>query len=152
MKKSIFSTLLIVLLSGCISYEYEGGKSEPTAEVTIYADAGSVAGKYSVLGIATVSGNYQNVSRQMLLEKLQEEAKKDGADGVILLEDRIIPGKTQSGQPLFYTAFDYDDMERSWRQLYRDVNVNFAGKDQTGILTSYKRLIRAEFIKMKKAE
>lgn len=148
MKKCFVLMLLAVILTGCVSYEYEGKKSTPTEQVTIYADSHSVSGKYTVLGVATVSGNYQSVSRQMLLGKLQTEAKKDGADGVILLEDRIIPGRSQSGQGLFYTAFDYDDMERSWRQVYRDTNVNFAGKDQTETITSYKRIIRAEFIKM----
>ena len=47
---------------------------------------------------------------------------KNGANAVIITEDRIIPGKTQAGQPLFYTAFDYDNMESYWRLLYQDID------------------------------
>ena len=150
MKFYFLCAMLALALCGCVSYEYTGSKAQPTENVTIFANRESVTEKFKLLGMATVSGNYQNVSRQMLLEKLQSEAGKNGANGVIIVEDRVIPGKSQSGQPLFYTAFDYDDMERSWRQLYRDVDANFAGKDQIETMTSYKRIIKAEFVEIEK--
>ena len=151
MKKKYIWLLLVLLLSGCVLYEYHGIKEPPTTEVTVYADGQSVTAKYVLLGTATVSGNYPNTSRQTLLKKLQTEAMKNGANAVIITEDRIIPGKTQAGQPLFYTAFDYDNMESYWRLLYQDIDWYFAGKNRIFTLTTYKRVIRADFVKFSKS-
>ena len=151
MKKKYIWPLLALLLTGCVSYEYHGIKEPPTTEVTVYADGQSIAAKYILLGTATVSGNYPNVSYQTLLKKLQTEAMKNGANAVIISDDRIVPGKTQEGQPLFYTAFDYDSMESYWQLLYQDVDWYFAGKNQIFTLTTYKRVIRADFVKFSKS-
>ena len=63
------------------------------------------------------------------------------------------------------TAYDYDEVNRSWNQLYRDVDLRYTNLFNTtlqGVITrsgsgggaggntaarTYKRVIRAEFLK-----
>ncbi|MDD3885978.1 MAG: hypothetical protein PHI35_03825 [Victivallaceae bacterium] len=149
MKFMVGVCLLAALLgAGCVSYEYDGiRESEPTAQVTVFTDSSKIGRQYQVLGQATVSGNYQDVSRERLIAKLENEAKSAGADAVLIVEQQVTPGLVQKDQPLFNTAFDYDDEAQSWRMLYRDVNLNYTSSANTGTVVNYKRIIRAEFIR-----
>lgn len=146
--KSLPFALLLLLVAGCVSFEYQGVReAEPSKHVTVYTDSAKLPQPYQVLGTATVSGNYQSVTREKLIAKLRSEALAYGADALLMREQQILPGRTQTDQPLFNTAFDYDDTERSWRMLYRDVNLNYNNPRNTQTTVSYRRVIRAEFIK-----
>ncbi len=158
MKKSLFcATLAALLASGCISVEYSGEKMPPregNAKVAIFSDSAKITKAYSVLGTATVSGNYQDVSRDRMISKLREEAKECGADAILIVEQQVLPGSTSAtGNPVFMTAFDYDDSSRNWSQLYRDVDRNFVNSNRNrsettaGSANNFKRIIRAEFIR-----
>ena len=149
MKKCFFyAMVMLCILPGCISYEYRRETSSPEERITVYANGHTVTEDYRLLGTATVSGEYPEVSRQKLLDKLQEEARKAGANAVMIESEKILPYRRQPGHSYFYTDFDYDDMSRSWGMLYRDMNINFAGNSQTYTLVTYRRLIRAKFLKI----
>lgn len=160
-----------VLLSGCISMEYTGEKlapNPPDSKVAVYTDSAKIARAYQVLGTAKVSGNYQEVSRDRMIEKLRSEARKCGADAILIIEQQVIPDDDLkvSRSPVFTTAFDYDDTNHNWSQLSRDVDQNFAAPDSKGIAlgsrvtvgggstsssagsaNNFRRVIRAEFLR-----
>lgn len=163
-KKIIFAFAAAVLLftwSGCISYSYSGEKAAPAAEkAELFYDSGKINKKYNVLGTAVVSGDYMQISRDRMLEKLKYEARKCGADAILIIEHQVLPADMAAAgrKSGFFTAFDYDDTNRSWGELYRDVDVNFgnigkssASGGSSGISGS-KRIIRAEFLRYTNGE
>ena len=160
-------TTLLLLAAGCISYEYKGESGgEPTTSVTVFMSASKIRRTYQVLGEATVSGDYREVSRDRLMNKLISEAEKNGADAVLVVEQQVLPyGTGSSAQGRFMTAYDYDDTSQSWNQVYRDVDQRYSNLFNTSLqnvitrrpggsggsggsgVRGYKRIIRAEFIR-----
>ena len=153
--------LAAVCGSGCVSYEYTGEKLPPKSsdgKVAVFTDSAKIAKPYQVLGTARVSGNYQEVSRDRMVEKLRSKARDCGADAILIIEQQVIPDELKvSGNPVFSTAFDYDDTSGNWSQLYRDVDRNFANSDRNRTTTSagsannFRRVIRAEFLRFRDA-
>ena len=154
MKNVMAIIVTALLLAGCVSYEYKGEKGgEPTDSVVVFMNSGKIGRPYQVLGEATVSGDYHEVTRDRLMDKLVKEAEKSGADAVLIVEQQVLPyGGTSPAQGRFMTAFDYDDSNQSWNQVYRDVDQRygklFSTTDSTaGTSRGYRRIIRAEFLK-----
>ncbi len=160
--------LALLLAAGCVSYEYKGESGgSPTDSVAVFMDSGKIGRPYQVLGEATVSGDYQEVPRDRLMDKLVCEAEKSGADAVLIVEQQVLPyGGSSPAQGRFLTAFDYDDNNQSWNQVYRDVDQRYsnlfnsslqglisrggsgsAARDNVGAARGYRRIIRAEFLK-----
>ena len=157
MKKFVymgFAAVAALVFAGCVSYNYDG-KTEPPVkaakDIRIYNNAESIGKTYTVLGTAVVSGNSQDVSRDRMIEKLRSEAHKCGATAILIIEQQLIPTGTASGNQPFMTAFDYDDTSSSWRQIYQDVDQNFANTRRVrynqSSSGSSRRIIRAEFIR-----
>ena len=143
--------------SGCVSYSYSGKKeSVPSKEVAVFSDSAKIGRPYQVLGKAVVSGNYQQISRDRMMGKLVVEAKIAGANAVLIVEQQVLPQSMISAPRGggFFTAFDYDDTNRSWGELYRDVDVtigNIGKKAPEGSgISDYRRIIRAEFLRYTK--
>ena len=163
----IAALALLVLAAGCVSYEYKGESGgKPTEGVAVFMNPTKVRRPYQVLGEATVSGDYREVSRDRLMNKLISEAEKNGADAVLVVEQQVLPyGSGSSAQGRFLTAYDYDDTSQSWTQVYRDVDQRYSNLFNTtlqGVITKdpgnaaasgavgargYRRIIRAEFLK-----
>ena len=160
MMKSIFMFLCVAVLavcSGCVSYSYTGEKCARSSNaVAVFTDSAKIKSPYQVLGTAVVSGNYQHVSRDRMVEKLRSEARSAGADAVLIVEQQVLPRHViarSAREKGFFTAFDYDDSSRSWGELYRDVDVTIGniGKSRPAEtaegISDYKRVIRAEFLR-----
>ena len=159
MKRVPLAALALAFLSfaaGCMSYQYEGGRGEKaTSGVKVFSDSSRIGRPYSVLGEAKVSGNYQEVSRDRMVKKLISEAEECGADAILVVEQQVIPLTEGNSGGGFLTAFDYDDTNRSWSQLYRDVDQRYgnirnrqvAGPSGSSLQIRYRRVIRAEFLK-----
>ena len=166
--KTVIAALALVLLAaGCISYEYKGESGGgPTTSVSVFMSVDKIRRTYQVLGEATVSGDYREVSRDRLMNKLISEAEKNGADAVLVVEQQVLPyGTASSAQGRFMTAYDYDDTSQSWNQVYRDVDQRYSNLFNTSLQNmitrsggtsgtaggagarGYKRIIRAEFLK-----
>ena len=108
----------LLALCGCVSFEYEGNREpNPTSDVQVYTDATRIDRPYQVLGRASASGSYLDVSREKLQAKLVSEARKHGADAILITEQQVVSDGAQRNAPLFESAFDYDDTSRSWRQI-----------------------------------
>ncbi len=154
MSARCFFAALLLAAAGCVSYEYSGEKGgDPTASVSVFMNAGKIKRTYQVLGEATVSGDYYDVTRDRLMNKLISEAEKNGADAVLVVEQQVLPyGTESSAKGRFMTAFDYDDANSSWSQIYRDVDRRYgrllgSGDAGTSGAQGYRRIIRAEFLK-----
>ena len=150
----VISAIAAMMISGCISYSYEGKKSAPARDVDyirVFDSASEVKRGYTVLGTATVSGYTQDVSRDRMISKLRYEAQKNGADAVIVTDQQIISVRSDSGEQPFTTAFDYDDSSRNWREIYRDIDQNFTNPERTrnnhATPGATRRIIYAKFIK-----
>lgn len=148
------SGIALILCGGCISYDYEGesaGTPTETEQVKVFTDSARIEQDYDVLGVATVSGNYQDVSREKMIDKLKSEAAKNGADAVLIVNQQVIPDKAAQN-PVFHTQFDYDRTGDSWRQVSRDVDLNYGSvfdrsKSTSTEISTYSRIIRAQFIR-----
>ena len=147
----------VAFLSGCISFEYNGKCDAPAdSEPVIVRNAAEIKRKFTILGQAQVSGNYQDVSRDRMTAKLVSEAKKRGADAVIVVDELVIPksqGTVSSGKNRFATTFDADDDSRTWSQLSKDVDQDFAPGRKEDIEIGadvYIRQIKADFVKFDK--
>ena len=145
-------TAAIVLLTGCVSYEYSGetGGAE-TDKVGVFTDSSKISRPYRVLGRAVVSGNYREVSREKMMETMISRAQKCGADAILIVEQQVIPAGEVS-RSMFDTAFDFDNTNSSWRQLDRDFDLTYGevGRKKASkveSVNSYRRIIRAEFLK-----
>ena len=167
MKCGVAALALLLSAAGCVSYEYKGESGgEPTTAVAVFMNSAKIRRTYQVLGEATVSGDYHEVSRDRLMGKLISEAEKNGADAVLVVEQQVLPyGSSGSAQGRFMTAFDYDDTSQSWNQVYRDVDQRYSNLFNTSLQNvitrqsgggasggntaarSYRRIIRAEFLR-----
>ena len=80
MKKCLFAAVVMLgALTGCVSMEYQGEKLPPKssdAKIAVFTDSARISRPYQVLGTARVSGNYQEVSRDRMVEKLRTEARR----------------------------------------------------------------------------
>jgi len=155
-----FAALPLFLLAGCVSYQYTDmtkGKVIPAYEgaVRIYTEKGKVPQNYEVLGEATVSGNYQNIKVDRMLDKLKSEAKKRGAAAVLITERQVIPYSMDMGDVPKRTAFDQDNSNHNWSELEQEIdqnigNINFGKKQQAPSASprsDFKRIIRAQYLR-----
>lgn len=156
-RQAIFLLGCMTLLTGCISFEYDGeAEADGPAEVAVYDNAANVRRAYRVFGRAAVSGDYSDVSRDRLLNKLKSEAEDRGADAILLTEQQVVPkSESRSVHSRFSTGADYDG-EGSLRQLRRDVDLNYGryGGSLENVSTNarYIRVIKAEFLKFTDAK
>lgn len=156
MKNILIFTSCILLLTGCVSYDYVGEKlSEPTSSVKVCTDSNAIPQKdYTVLGTAAISGSSQEISREKMLEKLVSEAKECGADIVLVTGHQVIPAATRQTQE-FSSSFDYDSTSSSWQTLHQDIDRNYGNvrrRNQPQNVSSYRRIIKAQFIKLAPAK
>ncbi len=156
MKNGLFLLMSALLLSGCVDFSYDGRTLPETGnEVAVYTDATTIGRTYDVLGSASASGDYDRVGRDKLRAKLLDEAKKAGADAILITEQQVV--QTASGERSaggrFSTSFDYNNESESWQQIYRGVDNEYGSVRDRGATTApvnrYKRILRAEFLKFK---
>lgn len=134
-------------------FQYVGETESPSGnEVSVYTDATRIGRSYRVLGQATASGDYRDVSRDRLLAKLKSEAESKGADAILITEQQVVSkSESRSVEPRFNTAYDYDGETSNWRQIQRDVDLNYGqirgSLEEVRTNASYIRILRAEFLK-----
>ncbi len=152
------AALFALLGAGCISYDYEGtcAENETDADtMKLYTDAKRIPSEYTELGTATVSGNYQNISRERMIDKLKSKAADCGADAILITEQQVLPvAEDAPSGGAFRTAFNADDTNNGWNQLYSDVDQNYGNirNKQAATTTVYRRIIRAKFLKFSAPE
>ena len=90
--------LTAVFAAGCVHFEYEGESAPATGNAVslVRKGKGACPAKCTAkrLGNAVVWGNYQDVSRDDLEERLLREAEDRGADTVLITADQVVPSGT----------------------------------------------------------
>ena len=101
LKKSLLmmfaAGLTAVFASGCVHFEYTGELAPATdAPVKMVRKCADPAKKAAAkrLGHASVWGNYQDVSRDRLEDRLKMEAAARGANLVLITADQVVPAGT----------------------------------------------------------
>ncbi len=159
--KSFYLLLCVglLMLSGCVHYSYKGESLTPTESAKIYSDKSKVDSTYEVLGKAVVYGDYQDVSRERLTNRLIEEAKANGADGVLITAQQVVPnGSAVNVDPeVNMIEATSSSNANSMNHITRDFDGGYGqafsdGKPQNQGVKKYRRIIRAEFIKFTNAE
>jgi hypothetical protein len=86
--------MVVVLLAGCASVDYVGKSYAPTANVDVYMSADDVRRPYEVMGEARAQVDAIPFSKPgaQLQQKLLEQARAKGADGIIIgqLQNRTV--------------------------------------------------------------
>ena len=159
MMKKFCALLSAVLLCGCVSVEYDGecaAARDGDVPVVVFTDATRIDRPYTVLGKASASGNYQEVSRDRMIAKLREKAASCGADAMLIVEQQVIAGDPAvTSNPVFSTSFDFDSTDGNWRQVTRDLDRDFVNtrRNRTsttaGSINNFRRIIRVEFLRWK---
>ena len=158
MMKHLFALIsAAVILGGCVNIEYTGTTAEvrdTEAQIAVFTDSARITRPYTVLGTATASGNYQEVSRDRMISKLREKAAECGADAILIVEHQVVADAKQlTSNQAFMTVYDYDTTEGNWKQLYEDVDRNFVNTRRNHTSTTagstnfFTRIIRAEFLR-----
>ena len=148
---------LAALICGCVNIEYQGKTAQlrkGDAMIAVFTDSAKIKTPYTVLGQAIASGSYQEVSRDRMVDKLKDKAAECGADAILIVEQQVrFKEGNVAVNPAFMTAFDYDETEGNWKQLYEDVDRNFVNVNRNRTSTSagstnnFTRIIRAEFLR-----
>ena len=99
----IFVTLFAV---GCATVNYVGESFEPTTTVDVYFSKESIEKEYTVIGHAIGSSSFG--SNDTIQKKLIEEAKRKGADAVLITG--IGKGQTSLGE----SSIDEDQINASF--------------------------------------
>jgi len=73
----------ILIAIGCASVNYVGKSFDPTMKVAVYFDKKEIKREYTVIGQAIGSGTF-GASNEKIQKKLIEEAKKNGADAILI--------------------------------------------------------------------
>jgi len=96
MRKVLLSIVMLLSLAACTKIDYIGEEYPPTDQVDMYFSEADVRLEYKIMGrmIATAD---DIVSSGKMQKKIMEEAKKKGADGVVILGlDRYQSGESHN--------------------------------------------------------
>lgn len=136
MKNVYFIALALALLPafGCCSsrFSYEGETFPEPPGKTVFAGSDFKSDPANRLGRAEISGDYDRCSPEELKEKLLAEAKRRGADTVVIL------------------TYEIDDCGENSRDLFpEDELISDPGRPQQTV-RHYRRTIRADFYREKR--
>jgi hypothetical protein len=154
-----FAGLLVILVTGCINFQYKGAEFTPTEKANIYESAKSIPDQdYLIIGKCVATGRYNDVTREKMYKRLQKEAESKGADAVLITAYQIVPtGISESGllsQDSVSLWSEGSVTNSGWNQLYGDFDQYYGrigNKDQKSTTPlSYTRVVRASFIKYHK--
>ena len=85
------TAVLFLFVSACAEVDYVGESYSPTAHVDVYFSENDVEKDYKVMGHAVAhAGEFVSIGK--LQEALIKEARKRGADGIIMYGLSRIPG------------------------------------------------------------
>lgn len=159
-KKLFILCSVIVLTAGCLSVDYQGESYAPTENVKFYSSETKVPKPFNVMGKAVCSGNYIEATKEDIVKKLIIQAEAEGADAVLLHEYAVVvSGSLREQQLLNMNASNkiWGESGRAvsgWGELEKDFAVRYGtiGKKNSAAApstSSYRRIIRAEFLKFK---
>ena len=91
MSRILASATLVMLASGCAHVDYIGETHPRTERVDLFFSENDVGRAYRVVGQVLATGD-QYISAARVQRRLMDEARKKGADGVVVLEFARVRG------------------------------------------------------------
>lgn len=93
----LVSLIFLMALTGCITTDYVGNTYPATTRVDLFFDKADIMNAYTVMGELRVEGdNHIFMRSEKLQRKLMEQARKRGADGILLSPVAIrVTGETE---------------------------------------------------------
>lgn len=93
----ILSVFLLLACTGCMTTDYVGSTYPATTQVDLFFDADDITRSYTVMGELRVEGdNHMFMRSEKMQRKLMEQARKRGADGILLAPVAIrVTGETE---------------------------------------------------------
>ncbi len=96
MKTALIAMVLIILFAGCTKIDYVGEEYPPTTRVDLFFAMDDIERDYKIMGHIVASAD-DIVSAGKMQEKIMEEARKKGADAVVILGlERYLAGESTS--------------------------------------------------------
>lgn len=96
MKYAVLPLLLLIIIVGCTKIDYVGEEYPPTTHVDMFFSMDDIEQDYKIMGHVVASAE-DIVSAEKMQKKIMEEARKRGADGVVILGlERYQAGSTTS--------------------------------------------------------
>ncbi len=155
----------LLLASGCIHFDYSGETGpENAGEVGVFRDDAcdwSTTGS-KVLGKAAVWGDYREISRDALVDRLKKEAALRGANTVKIFAEQVVPdgAEIRAGTAVLRGSevAGNSSGEASIQQMQSDFDGGYGkaelfGKNKpaktdapAALSSDYTRIIRAEFL------
>jgi len=144
----------VMLVAGCLSFNYKGETFPQTSSIKIYDDATKIPAEYSVMGRCVCSGKYEQFSKEEMYRKVVAEAEAKGADAVLVYAYQVVPaGRDESGllrEDSVSIWAEGSDEVSGWNQLTKDFDGGYSKigkKDKSANPLSYTRIVRAELLK-----
>lgn len=154
---AVSAVSIAVLSIGCVNVQYIGKSYPETTNIKAYSSKSKVPEKYSVMGRAVVSAPYSS-SKEEMQDKLISKAEDNGADAVLITGYTIVPtGSVVREDQLTDTApndayASDDDSRGNLRRMNQNFEYGYGriGKGGGRDSRTYKRIIRAQFLKYQK--
>lgn len=153
MQRLLIAVMALLLLTGCMSVEYQGKNYPPTTDVKIYENKEKIPFDYTTIGKCRVSGDYNKYSQEDIYAALIKKAKAEGADAILIYAYQIVAAGSESERSQDYMSVwaDSSNEVSGWNQLQKDFGGGYGeiGKDKTNpaYSTTYNRIVRAWFLK-----
>jgi hypothetical protein len=84
MKTAVLSLVIIVLVIGCTKIDYVGEEYPPTSHADLFFSMDDVERDYKIMGHVVATAQ-DIVGAGKMQKKIMEEARKKGADAVVIL-------------------------------------------------------------------
>jgi hypothetical protein len=145
--------MALLLLTGCMSVEYQGKNYPPTTDVKIYENKEKIPFDYTTIGKCRVAGDYNKYSQEDIYSALIKKAKAEGADAILIYAYQIVAAGSESERSQDYMSVwsDSSNETSGWNQLQKDFGGGYGeiGKDKSKETYSntYNRIVRAWFLK-----
>jgi len=151
--KKTFSALAVLSMTACVQINYKGEVFEETSKVDVFKDRAAVSQPYKIMGTASASGPYEKYSQEDIIKDLKEKAMASGADGIVITSYEVLP-TDQVRKDQFLSGSSgravNDDSTDDLSRISQDFDNNYGQygqKSNTSEVRTYKRFIKADFIK-----
>jgi len=152
--RTVFSAAAAFLfLNACMHVDYKGEELPATSKAEIFMDKSKITQPFKVIGNAMASGPYDKYPLDEMKKALKEKAMESGADAVLVTSHEVIPDD-QVRRDQFYSATVgksvNDDSSDDLSRIRQDFDKNYGQygqSDNKSEVRTYKRVIKAEFLK-----
>lgn len=151
--RTLLPAAAFLFLNACMNIDYKGETLPATTKVEIFTDKAKITKPFKVIGKAMASGPYDKYPLDEMKNALKEKAMESGADAILITSHEVLPDD-QVRRDQFYSATVgksvNDDSTDDISRIRQDFDKNYGQygqSDKKSEVRTYKRVIKAEFLK-----